>query len=311
MTGYLHPEYARALTVAGEPLYLPHAAGWLLRRNIPGSAYLDATGCYPLFACCNWHQLSLDLANQSEEFVSVTIVTDPFGDFQPADLQTAFPDLVRPYKEHFVVDLSAPLFSRLSAHHRRNVRRALSQVEVTLDDSPQALAEWVTLYDHLIRRHAITGTAAFSRESFARQWQVPGMTVFRAVHQSETVGMTLWYSDETHAWYHLGACSPRGYELRAMYALFQRAIEHFASLHIGWLSLGAGAGIENDGQDGLTRFKRGWADATRTAFLCGRILDKKAYEQLTAIRGISDRSFFPAYRHPGEAGGRLLRSNAA
>jgi hypothetical protein len=297
-SGYLHAGYAHALAEFGEPFFLPEAGGWIFKRAIPGTAQWDAMGCYPLFACRDWRHLACDLEALEEqgELVSLTVVTDPFGDYELNDLRRAFPDLARPFKEHFVVDLRQPLSRTACAHHRRNARRALSSVEVDWCAPEAALDEWCALYQHLIRRHQVQGLAAFSRESFARQLRVPGMMVFRARHQGETVGMTLWYRSDERAYYHLAAYSPRGYELKASFALFWEAGEEFARAGVRWLALGGGAGINNEGADGLTRFKSGWATATRTAYLCGRIFDQRAYAKLAAAAGTSSETYFPAYR---------------
>src|SRR5438128_4824437 len=129
-TGYLHANYANSLVAFGTPYYLPDAQGWLLRRPIPLSTHWDAMECYPVFACKNWRQLGAELESLQRELVSIMIVTDPLGDFEPGDLQATFPDLLRPYKDHFIVDLQHPLGRTWNAHHRRNVRQALSQVVV-------------------------------------------------------------------------------------------------------------------------------------------------------------------------------------
>lgn len=303
-TGYWHSAYAHALAEFGTPLYLPTAQGWLLQRTIPATQHVDVIGCYPFFSCHNWQQLHEDIAALPPELVSVTLVTDPLGNFAEADLPAAFPDLLRPYKEHFIVDLKRP--ATLNAHHRRNVRHALSQVEVEVCHEARALEEWGTLYDCLIQRHNITGIAAFSRASFAAQWQVPGLTVLRATQHGETVGMTLWYGDEERVYYHLAAYSLRGYECKASYALFQYAREYFAARGTRWMVLGAGAGVQNDGSDGLTRFKRGWATETRPVYLCGRILNQAVYGALTTATSNTAQAFFPAYRQP-----ILARTHAA
>lgn len=308
-TGYLHANYANSFAAFGIPHYLPEAQGWLLKRPIPHSPRWDAMGCYPVLACKNWRQLGADLETLQQELVSVMIVTDPLGEVAPSDLQVVFPDLLQSYKEHFIVDLQQPSGQSLNAHHRRNVRQALSQVVVEHCALDTVFDEWVTLYDHLIRRHHITGLAAFSRESFAAQWQVPGLTILRATVQGETVGMTLWYSDEARVYYHLAAYSPRGYELKASYALFHEAIRHFTSAGVRWMALGAGAGTHNDGSDGLTRFKRGWATETRPVYLCGRIFDQQTYANLVGPSAAVN-SFFPAYRHPSLTCS-LNRSHAA
>lgn len=309
-TGYLHAAYARALHELGAPRPLTESGGWLLERPIErpigGGTDHDLTGCYPLFACLSWEKLEEDLHRLPPELVSVTIVADPFGAHDAALLARCFPDRCVAFKEHFVTDLAQPDSSIVSPHHRRNVRHAQRALEVELCARPaDHLDSWLSLYANLGRRHGIDGVAAFSPRSFAAQLAVPGLAAFRAVHGGETVGMTLWFEQGEVAYYHLGAYSDAGYEHRAAFALFAAAIAHFRG-RARWLALGAGAGVSNDGQDGLTRFKRGWATGTRTAYLCGRVLDAGRYAALTMRAtggaGAGD-GFFPAYRMPGVAAG--------
>jgi len=120
--------------------------------------------------------------------------------------------------------------------------------------------------------------------------------MFRAVHEERTVGMLLWYIQEEVGYYHLGAYSPVGYNLRASFALFWFAIEYFATNGLRWLNLGAGAGVRGDGMDGLSRFKHGWSTGTQTAYFCGRIFDRARYLEIVRVKGISTTDYFPAYR---------------
>jgi hypothetical protein len=108
--------------------------------------------------------------------------------------------------------------------------------------------------------------------------------------------MLLWYVQGPVAYYHLGAYSPRGYELRASFALFWFATEYFAARGLKWLNLGAGAGIKDDGRDGLSRFKKGWSTGTRPAYLCGRVFDRPAYKKLTTETNLTGTRYFPVYR---------------
>ncbi len=295
-TGYLSPVYAQAWAEFGAPRFLPASGGWLLARPIPHSPWQDAMGCYPLFACRDWSRLEEDLVALGEEFVSVTLVADPLGAHDVATLRAAFPDLVRPFKAHFVIDLSHDPVGVIAPHHRRNAHKALQQVRVQ-ECAPSAanLATWVGLYNHLIARHHIRGLAAFSPAAFAGQWQTPGLRVWQAQHAGEVVGMTLWLRQGEAAYYHLAAYTPQGYTCRASFALFWEVIHCWrAEGEVRWLNLGAGAGLNPTTDDGLTRFKRGWATETRPAYLCGRIGNPTVYAALTA--GDASRAYFPAYR---------------
>jgi hypothetical protein len=295
--GYASAAYAASLSALGEPRRLGRSGGSILVRGIPGSELRDAVGPYPIFACADWAALATDIAELPDELVAVSVVTDPFGGATADDLTPAFGDLVTPFKEHFVVDLRGAWRETMHPHHRRNVRRALAALEVEpVDDPPALLDDWMALYGELIDRHQIVGPAAFSRDCFAAQLRVPGTAALRAVEDGVTVGATLWYVAGDVAYYHLGAYSARGYRLAASFALFDRALARFAADGVAWASLGAGAGLDREIEDGLTRFKRGWATTTRTAYLCGRILQRGAYDELTGVRPRQAAPYFPAYR---------------
>ncbi len=297
VTGYQHRGYALSLSESGRPIELHHSQGWFLKRQIPGCDYQDAAGCYPLFACQHWEQLHRDLDNLGEDLVSISMVTDPFGIYDAAFLHRCFGDVVFAFKQHFVIDLRHSIDTFVSKHHRRNAGKALRQVTVEQCAHPsESLDDWVILYASLVKRHRIQGMAAFSRASFARQLQVPGMVVFRAIHDGVTVGMLLWYVQGEVAYYHLGATNELGYSLCAPFALFARAIEQFAEDDLVWLNLGASGGVNSRGTDGLARFKQGWSNCTRTAYFCGRILNRRRYLQIVQSKNISTTKYFPAYR---------------
>ncbi|HYH84642.1 MAG TPA: GNAT family N-acetyltransferase [Pyrinomonadaceae bacterium] len=295
-SGYLHPLYAGSLAEFGTPRLLPRSGGWVLERTVEGFDYRDAMGCYPVFCCRDWSQLRRDLDALEGELVSVAMVTDPFGGYDAESLKETFGDVVAPFKQHFVVDLKRRPETFVHAHHRRNARKALGALRVEECARPvDFLDEWDALYRVLVERHGVGGIAAFSRESFAAQLRVPGVAAFRAVRDGATEGMLLWYVQGDVAYYHLGAYSERGYELRASFALFSEAIEHFARRGLHWLNLGGGAGASG-GESGLSRFKQGWATETLTAYFCGRVLDREKYEEVWRAKNVPPTNYFPAYR---------------
>jgi GNAT acetyltransferase-like protein len=300
VTGYAHADYAASLAEFGSPRLLTQCDGWILERSIPGIPHRDAMGCYPLFACRDWPQLQRDVENLID-LVSLVFVTDPFGDYTEDSLRHTFKDLVTPFKEHFIVDLTATPETFIHAHHRRNARKTLEAISIETCSVSDSIDEWITLYANLVARHDIRGIARFSDSSFALQSKVPGAVMLRATHDGRTVGMTWWFISGGVGYYHLGAYSDAGYELRASFGLFWRAIELFRSDGLRWLDLGAGAGLATDAQDGLSRFKKGWSTETRTAYLCGRILDHGRYSEIVKEKGVAPTDYFPAYRK-GEFG---------
>ncbi|HET6977590.1 MAG TPA: GNAT family N-acetyltransferase [Pyrinomonadaceae bacterium] len=298
MNGYSHPGYAASLAEFGKPRALPRSSGWILERPILGTPYRDAMGCYPLFACRDWSRLDLDLEELRSELVTLTVVADPFGNHDPAQLGKCFPTLVTPFKEHLVTELSGSPESFVATQHRRKAQKALERVDIERVADPTAFADqWIELYANLVQRHGIRGLTVFSAASFRAQLAVPGISLFRVISGHETVGMTLWYTNREVAYYHLGAYSDLGYELEASFALFWYVLESFSSQGLQWLDLGAGAGLSTkDRSDGLTRFKRGWATGTRMAYLCGRIFDHSKYEQAVRARNLNAGDYFPPYR---------------
>ena len=297
LAGYAHPAYAAASAQIGHPRELIKSGSRILERLIPGTSARDAMGCYPLFVCPDWSLLGDDLEAIGPELVSLVVVTDPFGDYTDETLRRTFTDLVVPFKEHFIVDLDHDLEGFVHSHHQRNARKALREITVERVPNPlDFLDDWNSLYANLIERHEFKGIARFSKESFAGQLSVPGIELFRAVYRGKTVGITLWYVSEERGYYHLAAYDETGYELRASFALFWRALEYFAAIGLRRLGLGAGAGRDGNRLDGLIRFKRGWSNTTRTTFLCGKIFNQIEYQRISETKGTMGANYFPAYR---------------
>lgn len=294
--GYLSPLYSCSLAEFGDPLYLPASQSTILKRSIPRTPFYDAMGCYPLLCCQKWSALPQDLAQLSSELVSLTAVTDPLGAYTLADLEQSFNTRIIPFKRHWLVQGGRPPDSVASSHHRYYTRKALSAVEVEMTLQPQQyLDEWCQLYQNLCSRHSITGIQAFSATAFAQQLTIPGTILFVARVKTQIVAAHIWYQQGACVYSHLAAASELGYQLMAAYALYWHALDYFAE-QADWIHLGAGAGLAEDPKDGLTRFKKGWATESRTAYLCGHIFDPERYQTLSSK---SQTGYFPAYRQPG------------
>jgi hypothetical protein len=293
-TGYPHPGFAASLAYLGTPRLLPRSGGWILERAIPSTPFRDAVGCYPLFACMDWRGLAADLDDLRGALVSLAVVADPFGAHDRTILEACFPDVVLPFKEHFVVDLAVPPSERTSDHHRRNLGRAAAEVTVEwCFDPARHRHEWGTFYRDFVEARRITGFAAVPPDALAKQLEVPGATLFRALRGGATVGMHLWMAHARVGYSHLVAHTAEGRAWGASYALYSHAIEHFARQGLRWLDLGGAPGVSAPADHGLARFKRGWSTGTRMAYFCGRILDQERYQDLAEGR---ETDFFPAYR---------------
>lgn len=296
MNGYASEGYAISLSEFGQPRFLPMSEGWIQERPIQNSSQKDARAMYPLFSCNKWTHLpqDLDVLQQDSGLVSLVIVTDPFGDYDEGLLHSCFPDLVRSFKRHYLVDMISPF--QVSKHHRYYTRKSLEKVRVETCTNPvDLLDEWMALYGVLVSRHKITGIQTFSQRAFEQQLALPNVTAFCSLLGDRIIGMHLWIRGNDIAYSHLTAFHEEGYQLNASYALYSYAIDYFAG-QVRWLDLGSGAGLEDNANDGLSKFKRGWSNAERNVYLCGRIFDRTAYDLLVQQHGIKPTTFFPAYR---------------
>ena len=297
--GYQSKEYAKSFQEVGTPCQLSKSLGWLIIRKIPDCQFFDAMGCYPFMICSDWVHLESDLSEIKDEIITLTVITDPAGNYTKKLLEHIFPELCTPFKEHFVVELQTNWKQSISSNHKRNAQKAVKNIEIEYVDNPHAyIHTWCRLYGNLIKRHKITGITKFSPEAFDQQLRAPGIGAHRAIYNGQTVGMVLWYIHDQHVYYHLGAYDELGYENKVSFAIFIKAFEQFADQGKKQIYLGAGAGLNPQADDGLTRFKRGWANNTRTVYLCGRILNKKKYDLLVKEFGPQQMNYFPAYRSP-------------
>ncbi len=294
-TGYLDPLYAASFGEFGHVRWLKRCGGWILERDIDGTGYRDVTGLYPRFFCRDWTRLPEDLEAIRKAMVTVTLVTNPFAPHDTSLLHRCF-DRVRPYKEHFIVDLMKPIERIGTRRHRKYARYGFKKVRIEICRDPASMLEqWLTLYAHLIARHDIRGIQRFSPTAFEKQLQATGTMMLKATLDGRPVGCHTYIVMGDIVYAHLAAMAPESYEVHASYALHRFAIKHYLGIK-RWLDLGAGAGIESYGTDGLSQYKRGWASHTRPVYLCGRTFDHEIYNALCGTHNARETDFFPYYR---------------
>ena len=293
--GYLSNQYAKSLNEFGEPIYMKHCGGWILKRRIPGSDYYDAMSLYPLFCCKRWENIQRDIDEISDSIVSLTLITNPFIDTKANE--DVFSEKMATFKPHYVLDLTPKLSDSFSSHHSYYVRRSLKDISVEIvRDKTSFVEKWIRLYQYLVDRHNITGIQAFSERSFRQQMKVPGLYCFQAKNDlGDVVGAELWFKQGDRVYSHLSAYNAEGYDLSASYAIHGKALEYFKELGARWVDLGGGAGIDTDGTDGLSKFKKGWVNTEKDVHLCGVILNRGVYSKLSEDVGLTD--YFPKYRY--------------
>jgi hypothetical protein len=286
---YATAAYAQAF--GGQIIDVPEWRTALLRRAIADTGLEDARGCYPLSLIEPEADLMAGLQRlRTAKLVSVSLVPDPITGPGRQNLASAFP-ICRPFKTHYVIDRASESV-RLPRTHLRWIRKALRECDIRIVPFSASLGDWIRLYGFAIERHAISGLQKFSPEYFNALAQLPGLSAIAAFAGREIVAMALWVQNAEVVYYHLGASDHRGYESRAMYGIFATAQEHFSSARL--FHLGGAAGLTRDENDGLARFKRGFANREVEAYFCGAVLDPERYAALSA--GREQAAFFPAYR---------------
>jgi hypothetical protein len=287
--------YAKTLAHAGRPLLVPAWQTYVIGRDLQQHT-ADAMGPYPLTCLPETCDIEDGLAHLRDAgLVSVTLVVDGLVGPSIDRLREVF-EVARPFKTHYLVDQSK---YQPSKHHRYEIRRAAAHgVTVRAIDLSEILDSWVELYGTLTSRRGLTGVQAFSRESFQSLADCQGFRVFGAFVGDDLVACHLWAMHGEIVWSHLGASSALGYSSGAAYALYDHSIRSFEGKQI---NLGGAAG-NADSADGLSRFKAGFANSTRTAYLLGAVLDPGRYDTLCKERpGAVGSTFFPAYRTPARS----------
>ncbi len=296
---YARADYAATLGHIGRPVAVPEWDTWVLARPAPGGDREDAIGPYPLTVLADQADLAGGLARlKTEGLVSVVLVAaDRLG--PPAAALEATFDRVRPFKSHQILDRDlGPL--AYGKHHRYEIKRAVARVtaaEIALADH---LPAWRSLYDELVAHHGLSGTPVFPPEHHALLAQLPGARTFAAFVEDSMVSAHVFVTHQEHAVSHLAASTAEGYAAGAAYAVNDLAARTLEDCRV--INFGGGAGLDDNPENGLVRFKKGFANAVAPARLCGAVLDPDAYQALCVGVDDVDSGFFPAYRGPRKGG---------
>jgi hypothetical protein len=221
--------------------------------------------------------------------ISVVLVPDPLAGPPRHRLEAAF-ELCRPFKTHYLIQPGGSF--EPTKHHRDRIRRGSRRCRVDRVNLAAHLDEWRALYSGLVARRAIQGSADFSVRYFECLAKAPELAAIGAFVDGHLAAMTLWFEHGGVAYNHLTASDALGYANGANFALYGAAIENFATASV--INLGGGAGLDDDPNDGLAAFKRGFANDETKAVICGSVLDGERYAQLAVGRHAT--AFFPAYR---------------
>jgi hypothetical protein len=299
--GYADPAYAESVAPGASIVRLASSGGSLVLGETCAHELTvrDAAGAYPVFDCLDWSGLADDIAGLNRDVVSVVLVSDAFAVSALSALHAAGAHVLRPYKEHYVVELDRPRIPFGRASRRRTAIRAQTGLEFAVVPGARADAtEWARLYAQVVSRHAVRGAAAFSADALAAQLRLPGAVLLTARAGAELVAAQLCLRRGDVVYSHLAASSPEGYRRRAMHGLDLFALEHFRT-RAAWFDFGGGRG--GGVADGLAAYKASWATTTRPTWLAGWVLDASAYVRASGTEGPGS-GYFPVYRDPQATG---------
>lgn len=245
----------------------------------------------------------LSSIESKEDCISLTVVTNPLTPpltLKDEQWQSVWFTSCRPYKTHYIVNLSKSSRKDYSSNHSTNLKRfykkgnaGIVEVVPQQDITPKLLATCYETYLQLAAKHSISTSAAswFDEEQFNKQFFVSNSVLIIARDSLDFGGWALFHRRENNMYFHLSATSPHGYKISSSYAILDTAIGLFKQLGYNYFLLGSGAGVDSDPK--LEYFKSGWGTFTEKNYIYGKVNNPIVYNRLS--RG-KDSTFFPLYR---------------
>lgn len=296
---YTTYEYVSSYAHVGEPLEIPEWGCWILKRPIGNTGLYDALGGYPAWIVKPNADIQKGLLRlKSLGFVSFVCVPDNYYCPSISELSQYF-EIVHPFKDHYLYDKRLGEF-KYSKHHRYECRQALKSVVVKIISLTHHISEWVALYQCLVRRHQISGFLAYPASALCKIASLDKeLTTIAAFQNNILVSCHLWVAYGGQVSSFLAASNTIGYEARASYAIYDKAIQYFGENSL--INFGGSAGIQTNAHAGLAKFKSGFANTCKKAYILGSVLDREKYQDLCKLTNtLNIENFFPAYRSQGK-----------
>jgi hypothetical protein len=255
--------YAQACSTSGvRPFHVPEWGAYVLIRDGHGGACF-ATGVRPQASLDPDSDLSAGLARLRQAgVVSVSLVPDPLWSPTLGAFRRAF-EICQPLKIHFMLDRGARRV-QIGKRHRNRINQALRACEIREGSLAEHVPRWMELYRWHVANRRIAHP--FGVSYFETLAQLDGLKTLIVTVNEEIVNMTLWLRHEDVLYFYDGASNAAGLERSASYAAFAYVIETESECR--YLFFGGPAEMRANGDDGLTAFKRGFANAFGSTYLC-------------------------------------------
>jgi hypothetical protein len=205
---------------------------------------------------------------------------------QPADAKV--------HAENYSVDLTLPyeeVFGSQHRRHRRAVRvfhRRNHEAQWISNISSEDASAFTELYHLTMNRVAASTDYRFTAQTLAAVMSLDETCLVRATSGAGVLGAALFLRSGDDLFYYLGASAgerPAG----TNNAVFDAAIRHAQSQGLRTLHLGGGG-------ESLRDFKSQIATGTVPYSVVQRIIDEPRYAALCEALGVSDSTYFPAFR---------------
>lgn len=190
------------------------------------------------------------------------------------------------------------IWQNLSSKNRNMIRKAQkSGVRIYWGRSPRLYREFREMYDRTMDRAGAEAYYYFGEafyESLLEELKDRAM-VFYAVHEEQTVAMSILLTGKTGVHYHLSASRAEYRHLAPTNLLLYEAACYACAQGYRTFHLGGGLGSR---KDALYRFKKQFFRGGDRVFSIGRkIYDAQAYDRLCVLNEPDPESgFFPKYR---------------
>jgi serine/alanine adding enzyme len=196
-------------------------------------------------------------------------------------------------------DYSNPIQSEFSKSCRKNICKALNKgITYEIIENPQDIGEFQQIYYSTMDRNNATGYYYFDHEYFdnALSFFRQNIIIVKAVFEEKTIAQGLYFTYGKNIHIHLSGTLNEYLHLSPAYIL-RYAVTMWGKEN-GYDMIHHGGGRSNSKEDGLYKFKKGFAKNTEFDFYIGKkIWNLTVYKELCRKSEIESNSdFFPAYR---------------
>ncbi|TYS59863.1 peptidoglycan bridge formation glycyltransferase FemA/FemB family protein [Sutcliffiella horikoshii] len=196
-------------------------------------------------------------------------------------------------------DYENPVQSEFSKSCRKNIRKALNNgVSFEIIEKPADLGEFKQIYYSTMDRNNASGYYYFNDEYFENILTHfrDNIIIVKAIYNEKTIAQGLYFVHKKYIHIHLSGTFSEFLYLSPAYIL-RYAVTIWGKEN-GYEMIHHGGGRSNAENDGLFKFKKGFAKNTEFDFFIGKkIWNEKIYNELCKEIGVNnDAQFFPAYR---------------